>query len=108
MIIQQGIEVTLLKNCWSCTDAYGRVVNGKPAMQEDDGTCSICSRCTDGTDAARRRSHGTADAGGRDDDEEAQMIHYIIARRDFNEHIIRHWNKTAQGIGTGLGVTARR
>jgi hypothetical protein len=43
MIIQQGIEVTLLKNCWSCTDAYGRVINGKPAMQEDDGTCSICS-----------------------------------------------------------------
>jgi hypothetical protein len=41
-VIIQGFEITLLKNCWSCIDAYGRVVNGKPSMQEDDGTCSIC------------------------------------------------------------------
>ncbi len=34
------------------------------------------------------------------------MIHYIIARRDYGEHIIRYWNRTSIGIGTATGVTA--
>lgn len=34
------------------------------------------------------------------------MIHYIIARRDYIEHIIRHYNKTGIYIGNPSGVLA--